>query len=710
MPESVDPRKAVRDPIHERPLQYVKGVGPARAEALAKAGLSTIEDVLAQVPRDWQDRRLRYSLRQAPGERCALKGIVQDVQFKQLRPSLGMAQALIKDASGTLHATWFKNTTPRYDVFALLRQKIRPGIHLYVYGMVDWGPQGRQIQVEDFAIAGSDGQLLPDDRLHFDRIVPVYTTPYGIPEKLLRVLVARALQDKSRYPENAVPSTMPNATLSRDKLWALEKFHFPDTWAQKEEARQSLAFEEFLVLETALHRVRQSLKGEIKPHRYQLKRHLLTPFREHLGFAFTEAQKRVIREIFGDLMAPAPMNRLLQGDVGSGKTVVALSAMLLAVENGGQAALMAPTEILAEQHAQTITRLLGDLPVKVALISGRMPPTIRQKTIKAIAEGKIDLVIGTHALIQKSVRFSNLLLNVVDEQHRFGVEHRSLLRQKGAKPDVLVMTATPIPRTLALTLYGDLDISTLDQMPPGRMPITTKQLSEEEATRRIRLAVASKKQAYLVYPLVKESEKLDLKAVVEETERLKQTLLKGLRIGILHGQLKAKEKEAVMEQFRAGKIDVLVATTIIEVGIHVANATVMAIVHAERFGLATLHQLRGRVGRGADTSECLLIADTKTDDAKRRIQIMTETTDGFRISEEDLALRGPGEILGAMQHGMPVFRVGNLLQDAPLIHQAKVAAESLLKKDPFLQKPDHQPLRRAIHQGYASLWSFGATA
>jgi len=707
VPESVEPRKAASD----LPLQYVKGVGPARAELLRGAGLTSINDILALVPRDWQDRRLRYTLREAPmGERSALRGVIKDVHFKQLRPSLGMAQALIQDSSGTLLATWFKNTTPRYDVFASLRQKLREGLIVFVYGMIDWGPQGRQIQVDDFTLADASGHLLVDDQIHFDRIVPVYTSPEGIPEKLLRSLVARALQDKNRYPATVVPVSVRKSTATRDKTWALPRFHFPGSWAEKEEARHLLAFEEFLILETALGRIRQSLKKETKPQQYCLKRHLLTPFREHMGFSFTEAQKRVIREIFDDLLRPSPMHRLLQGDVGSGKTVVALSAMLLAVENGGQAALMAPTEILAEQHANTIARLLGTLPVRIALLSGRMPPLVRRKALEAIAKGDIDLVIGTHALIQKSVRFSKLMLCVIDEQHRFGVEHRSLLRQKGSHPDVLVMTATPIPRTLALTLYGDLDISTLDQLPPGRMPITTHHLTEEAAVDRIRAAVRAGRQAYIVYPLVEESEKVDLKAVVQEAERLRETSLKGIRVGILHGQLKGKEKESVMELFRQGKLDVLVATSIIEVGIHVPNATVMVIEHAERFGLATLHQLRGRVGRGIEASECLLIADTKTEDAKRRIAVMTQTTDGFRISEEDLSLRGPGEVLGAMQHGIPGFRIGDLAQDAAIIQQAKHAAETLLSGDPELKHPEHFALRQAIDQTYASIWPLGTTA
>ncbi len=671
-------------------LQYVKGVGPARAEILAKTGLRALRDVLELVPRDWQDRRWRFNLKEAPtGEHCALRGLITEVTIDTLKPGLGMAQAEFKDASGTLRATWFKRITPRYDVFQTLRNRLQPGRALFVYGVMDWGPQGRQIHVDDYALGETLEKLPPAEDIHFGRIVPSYTAPEGVPERLLRTLMAAALAQAA--PE------------------VLRRYHFPANWAEKEEARRELAHEEFRVLETALALVRRKIANQHKPHHYDLKRTLLTPFREHMGFTFTDAQKRVIREIFDDMRTPSPMNRLLQGDVGSGKTVVALSAILLAVENGGQTALMAPTEILAEQHAATIRKLLQELPVKVALLTSRQPPTLRKKTLAAIESGEIDIAIGTHALLEPTVRFKALHLCVIDEQHRFGVEHRSRLRQKGRIPDVLVMTATPIPRTLALTLYGDLDVSTIDQLPPGRTPIMTVHLHEEEAWVRVRRAVQAGQQAYIVYPLVEESDKLALKAAVREIEHLRKNHFQGLRLGLLHGQMKSAEKDAVMEQFRSGQLDILVATTIIEVGIHVSNATVMVIQHAERFGLATLHQLRGRVGRGADASECLLIADTKTADAQKRIRIMTETQDGIRISEEDLRLRGPGEVLGASQHGLPEFRYGDLIKDAALIQQARHGSDQLLKEDPDLKHPANRLLRETVQKRFGRLWSLGQT-
>jgi len=691
-------------------LQYFKGVGPARAEILAGMGILHPFDLATYYPRDWEDRRMRFSIREAPmGEKVALRGTIRSIDFSITRSQLGIATASLEDASGSIHAVWFKKLNPRYDVFSSLRQHLQIGKSLFVYGPIEWGPAGRQIRAEDMSVCDTaESTLSEDEQFHFERIVPLYTVPEGLSERFLRTLIGRVLNQRTWTVGELIPKWLAKKYGWRARAWALSRIHFPETLLEKEQAREILAFEEFLVLETALGRLRQTVKQVPKSHHYLLRRHLLTPFREQLGFEFTASQKRVIREIFDDLMKPEPMNRLLQGDVGSGKTVVALSAMLLAVENGGQAALMVPTEILAEQHALTFARFLQDLPVRTAVLSGRQTPGQKKKILEDIAAGRIDLVIGTHAMIQKRVRFSRLMLAVIDEQHRFGVEHRGLLRDKGKIPDILVMTATPIPRTLAMTLYGDLDVSVLEGLPPGRSALTTLHVPEEEAYRRIRQAVSLGQQAYVVYPLVSESDKLELKAAVQEATLLKQTTFRHLRVGVLHGQLPAREKEKVMEQFRRGDIDVLMATSIIEVGIDVPNATVMTIQHAERFGLSTLHQLRGRVGRGPTASVCLLIADARGDGARRRIRIMTETTDGFLLSEEDLALRGPGEVLGAMQHGMPAFKIGHLIRDARLIQQARQASLELLEKDPTLKSPDHAALRQAIQSSYGPKWSLTA--
>jgi len=704
LPDSVSESKT------SYPLQYLKGVGPARARILAKMGIVYPEDLAAYYPRTWEDRRLRFSIREAPlGEKIALRGTLRAVDFSMTHSQLGIATATIEDASGTIQAVWFKKTNPRYDVFSSLRQNLQVGKSLFVYGLVEWGPGGRQVRVEDMSVVSDPKARLEGDEIfHFDRIAPAYTVPEGIQERFIRMLIGRVLTALHPLADPMPPFARKKWRL-RDKIWAVRQMHFPDNLVQKEEARQRLALEEFLVLETALAQVRLHVKQEMKPHRYMLKRTLLTPFRQKLGFEFTAAQKRVIREIFDDMFTPHPMNRLLQGDVGSGKTLVALSAMLLVVENGGQAVLMAPTEILAEQHALTLSRFLKGLPVQCALLTGRQNAAGRKQTLKEIAAGRVPLIVGTHALIQKPVQFADLRFAVIDEQHRFGVEHRSLLRAKGKCPDVLVMTATPIPRTLAMTVYGDLDVSVIDELPPGRTPVATRHIKEVDAYAIVKQAVADGRQAYLVYPLVTESDKMELKAVTQEAAILSKTTFKDLRVGILHGQLPSHDKEKIMDQFRNHEIDLLIATSIIEVGIDIPNATIMVIQHAERFGLSTLHQLRGRVGRANYPSTCLLVADTRTSDAKRRIEIVTNVSDGFRLSEEDLSLRGPGEVMGVMQHGMPTFKVGDLIHDARLIQEARLIAEELLQSDRGLAAPEHRALKQMIQSQYGTRWTLGVT-
>jgi ATP-dependent DNA helicase RecG len=692
------------------PLQYLKGVGPARARTLAMMGILQPADLAAYYPRDWEDRRLRFAIGEAPvGQKAALRGTILSIDFSMTRSQLGIATVTLEHAGATIQAVWFKKTNMRYDVFSSLRRNLQEGKSLFVWGMIEWGPGGRQIRVEDMSVTADAGSRLEGDEVfHFDRIVPAYTVPESLHERLLRALIGRVLSAQPHF-EDPIPPAIRRKWQIRDKRWAIQKIHFPDMLIQKEEARQVLAFEEFLILETALGLVRRRFKQEIKPQRYHLHRTLLTPFREGLGFEFTSAQKRVIREIFADMMEPQPMNRLLQGDVGSGKTLAALSAMLLAVENGGQAVLMAPTEILAEQHALTLSRFLEHLPVKCALLTGRQTAAQRRHCLKEIAEGHIHLVIGTHALVQQPVQFASLQLVVIDEQHRFGVEHRRLLREKGVRPDILVMTATPIPRTLALTLYGDLDVSVIDELPPGRTSINSRQVAEEDAYRQVQDAVRQGRQAYIVYPLVTESDKVELKAVTQEAAALSRTVFKDLRVGVLHGQLPGSEKKKVMEQFRRVDIDVLIATSIIEVGIDVPNATLMVIQHAERFGLSTLHQLRGRVGRSHYASTCLLVADTRSEEARRRIEVMTEISDGFRLSEEDLKLRGPGEVMGVHQHGMPTFKLGNLVHDARLIQRARLAAGDILARDPSLSNVEHRPMKQFIQATYSNRWSTGLT-
>jgi ATP-dependent DNA helicase RecG len=435
-----------------------------------------------------------------------------------------------------------------------------------------------------------------------------------------------------------------------------------------------------------------------------LKKNLLTPFREALGFAFTRAQKRVIREIFADMQGPHPMNRLLQGDVGSGKTVVAASALLLAVENGHQGALMAPTEILAEQHYLTFLKLMRGLGVRVELLTSKLKGRTRARVLGDLAAGRVNLAIGTHALLDEDVRFESLSLVVVDEQHRFGVRQRTVLRLKGRQPDLLVMTATPIPRTLALTLYGDLDVSTLDELPPGRRPVETRHVPERAAFEHLSRQVEAGHQAFVVYPVIEESSRAELKAASLEKERLEREVFPRFRLGLLHGQMAAAQKDEVMEAFARGEFQVLVTTPVVEVGVDVPNATVMVVQHAERFGLASLHQLRGRVGRSHLPSWCFLVGDPATPAAQGRIEVLCRTHDGFEISERDLKLRGPGEMLGVEQHGPLALKVGDLAADLDLIRIAREDGERLLAEDPALVRPEHRALRERLIDQYARRW------
>lgn len=683
----------------ESKLQYWKGVGPARAKLLLRLGIRDDDTLLRYYPRDYEDRRFRFRIGNAPmGEKVALEAVVQSVAFSQSRFGLGVATAVIDDGSASVEAAWFKRLTPRYDVFATLRKELEPGKPIRLWGSIEWGPHGRQLRVLDYSMA--------EDSVHFGGIVPAYTVTEGLSERRLRSLVHQALTDHAERITSPSPRRLREAHGLPSASWAVRKIHFPSSLVEKEEARQALAFDELLVLETALTLVRQQVKQGEKPHRYALTRRLLTPFRQALGFSFTQAQARAIRAIFDDMQRPAPMHRLLQGDVGSGKTLVALSAMLLAAENGLQSALMAPTEILAEQHVQTFRRVLRDLPVTVTLLCGKQTSAERKTALASIASGEASIVIGTHALIEDIVRFKNLALAVIDEQHRFGVDHRRLLREKGRHVDLLVMTATPIPRTLALTLYGDLDVSTIDELPPGRAPITTRLLSEDGAYTLICQEVQKGRQAYIVYPLVNESDKVELKSAIQEAEALRRGPFSAQRVGLLHGKMKPAEKEEVMQRFRAHELDILIATTIIEVGIDVPNATVMAIQHAERFGLATLHQLRGRVGRGPHASHCVLIPGSEAGPAPR-LRTFCEIADGFRLSEADLAMRGPGEVIGERQHGIPPFHAADLAKDAAIIERARQAARAVLERDPPLAQAEHAPLADALRREYEHRWALG---
>lgn len=677
----------------------MKGVGPARAKALAKLGLFTVGDLLWHLPRTHEDRRLGGpALWGPPGTPVARAGSVARYESTSAGKNLVVGRAVLAGDGPPFEALWFRRRSYRYDALAALEKKLLPGTRVAVFGPWQRGPHGPEIRVEDQEISAEG--LSP----HMDRWTPVYDLTAGVDGRLVRSLAWAAMAAVERM-DDPLPETLRRAWGFPGLGDALRDYHFPVDPARRDAARRRLAFDEFFLLELALARVRDRRRLGPRAPVCAANRTLLSPFRARLGFDFTPAQKKVIHEIFEDMGRAEPMNRLLMGDVGSGKTVVAVAALLLAVESGRQAALLAPTEILAEQHALGLARLLEGLPVRWALLRGGGPSAQKKKDKAALAAGDIQIAVGTHALLEGDVVFKNLGAVVIDEQHRFGVAQRAALGAKGAAPHTLLMTATPIPRTLAMTAYGDLSVSTIAGRPPGRGPVRTLRATEGEAWAVVSRAVAAGRQAYVVFPLIEESEKSDLRAALEGWNRLK-TLFPGRPVGLLHGRMKSEEKARAMADFSSGRVPILAATPVIEVGIDVPNATTLVVLNAERFGLAQLHQLRGRVGRGAHASECVLVSRAGGD-AAERLALLCRTTDGFVLAEEDLKRRGPGEVLGEAQHGLPDFRAGNLATDGPLIEEARSRATEVLAADPLLARPENGVLAAHLHRRFGARWHLG---
>jgi ATP-dependent DNA helicase RecG len=666
-------------------LQFVKGVGPQRATALGRKGLRTVEDALFFVPRRHEDRTRLTPFRElTPGEAQTCSGVIVGLSPPPPGRSRVPFSAMLRDASGYVNVSWFGG--------GYLSRVLQRGQRLVMHGRVARFRGAPVLQNPEFEIVESD----EDDRLHTGRLVPVYSTTEGLLQRPLRRLMWQIVETFA--PQAIDP--LPDAVRARRGLIpltvAVRDAHFPETDAALAGAHRRLAFDDFLLLQLGL-AILRSRTTRAQGIALNPPGALVRRLRGTLPYALTGAQERVWDEIRADMAAPFPMHRMLQGDVGSGKTIVAALGVLTAVEAGYQAAVMAPTEILAEQHFMTFRLLLEPLGVPVTLLTSSLRGRDRGARRASVAAGEIGCVVGTHALVQEGVAFRRLGLVVVDEQHRFGVQQRARLKAKGERPDLLVMTATPIPRTLALTLYGDLDVSVLDELPPGRRPVKT--VARTEAKRReifafLRAQVAEGRQVYVVYPLVEESEVVDLKAATDMARRLQREVFPDLVVGLLHGRLGFEEKDGIMRRFKEGAIHVLVSTTVIEVGIDVPNASVMLIEHAERFGLSQLHQLRGRVGRGPWKSYCILLTGpSPREDARRRIDAMVATTDGFKIAEADLELRGPGEFFGTRQSGLPEFRVADLLRDAPLLEEARREAQAIIAADRELRDPAHHGLR-----------------
>ena len=661
----------------ESPVQFVKGVGPQRAEGLAKLGVKTAEDLLLHLPMRYEDRRQFARLNElGAGMRVAVSGKVAAAGLRRAR-RLSIYELRLDDGSGRMLKAIFFNQPFLKDVLAT-------GTRVVLFGLVERDAMGSRLLV----MRSPQYEVVEDDEhggVHTGRLVPVYEKLGALTVKpLRRVLAQLAAQVPADLPD-PLPAELRERLAVIGRAEALRRVHLPGEQDSLDALNRfrspghvRLILEELLLFQLGLARRRTGVRAERKRAAFEIQDASREAVKRILPFPLTEAQKRVLREIASDLRSPHPMNRLVQGDVGSGKTMVALLSMVVVVENGHQTAFMAPTEILAEQHYLTLRRLLARCAYRVELLSAAVKGKERKQALARVASGEAQIVVGTHALIQEGVAFQRLGLAVVDEQHRFGVLQRDDLRRKGYDADVLVMTATPIPRTLALTAYGDLDVSIVDEKPPGRTPVRTelRAASERRAVlERVKQAVAQGRQAYVVYPLVEESEKLeDVKAATEASAEW-AAALPGVRVGLLHGRMKSAEKEAVMAAFTGGAIQVLVSTTVIEVGVDVRNASLMVIEHAERFGLAQLHQLRGRVGRGSAASECLLLAYGRLSEvARARLDVMVATEDGFAIAERDLELRGPGDFFGTRQWGMPSFRVAHLIRDRDLMERARAEA------------------------------------
>jgi ATP-dependent DNA helicase RecG len=686
-------------------VRYLKGIGPQKAKALNNLGIKTVEDLIYYFPRRYEDRTHFFPIKNLKeGETQTIKAqvLAKGVKESWKKRGFKIVEIAVGDNTGKIFCVWFNQP--------YLKDYFKVGESVILYGRIERYSGRLQMNSPEFEIVSKE----PDGSLNIGRIVPIYSLPTGITQRNFRQIIKYALDKFIPWIKEA----MPYEIRSRNNLLNLAKvlinIHFPENWDLQKEAHRRLSFEEFFLFQIplALRKLKRKEKQGI-PH--QVTGQLLDNFMTNLPFRFTLAQGKVLEEIKTDMASPRVMQRLLQGDVGSGKTVVATAASIIAIQGGYQAAFMVPTEILAKQHFEKIGSQVTSHPahpagrqspakeIKIGLLTSSLNKKEKERVYQEISEGKIDLVIGTHALLEEGISFKNLGLVVIDEQHKFGVAQRALLPKKGVNPDVLIMTATPIPRTLAITLYADLDISVINELPPGRLAIKTMHFSEKEQEKAHQIAKAqfpAKNQVYIIYPVIEESYALDIMGAKKMYARLKAGEFKEFRLGLIHGRMKQQEQDEAMRQFKNKELDLLVATTVLEVGIDMPSATCMIIEHAERFGLSQLHQLRGRIGRSDIESVCLLISDPQTQEARARLAAMVKYSDGFRIAEEDLKIRGPGEFFGQRQHGLSELRIANPLTQLQLLKRAREEAVRLISTDSHLAMQSHLALKEKLLQRF----------
>jgi ATP-dependent DNA helicase RecG len=671
--------------------RYIKGVGPKKAELLEKLGIISALDLLFFFPRAYSDRRDFTPIEKLAADTTAnVSGEISDARVLRYGGSKSRIEATISDGTDSARVVWFNQ--------AFLAKHIVPGVKIRLTGAVGFHG-GIQLVPEEWEIV-REGE---GDSLNFGRIVPIYRLTSGLGQKELRRITRSAVDEYAGSLEEFLPPDLVKRKRFPPLHEAIRDIHWPHSSSAAQKAIARMKFDELFLLELVLALTREHVR-RADGNSIAVTPEIDARIRARFPFKFTAAQNRVIEEIKADLASKAPMNRLLQGDVGSGKTAVALYALLAAIARGYQAAVMAPTEILAEQHYLTFRRLLSGSRTNVALITGGEPASSRNPKLAAVLNGEAHIAVGTHALIQETVAFKNLGLVIVDEQHKFGVMQRARLKEKGRIPDMLVMTATPIPRTLAMTAFGDLDVSILDEMPPGRGKVVTKWLGSGElaaAYEMVRGELLKGRQAFIVYPVIEDSDALDLKGASESRDRIQKEVFPDFKVGLLHGALPPEEKDRIMNDFRDGAFHVLVATVVIEVGIDIPNATAMLIEHADRFGLAQLHQLRGRIGRGGHDAVCIVVGEAKTRESADRLKTFSTISDGFRIAEEDLRIRGPGEFLGTRQHGLPELRVADILTDYAVLVEARNLADEIARTNPALAGEEFKRLNAILRARFS---------